>query len=500
MRTLGIVVAASMLLLSACGHRSEEVPLDDLVPDETVSPVSDLAYADVDWEGWTPVYGELRAADEEAVAEIGQRVSDLNASSWTVHEALTDTELAYTPEHVRGSWDRLDLHLDPREDPWDSVVTACTEDGCSELDHSDHSDDADTDAEALASTVAGPYAILRMQMGLPDEVEEALDEGPAAISTVASPAGPWDCLIVAEHRRDLEALVGSPVAFDAYGPGHSFVAWCVDARGLVLLDNQEGRQLPQYDAWRPGVDADATQLLPAAAVSEAPVDPTGDYEDALWATWHGVYEKVRPATRSDLTRLRDRTAALNETSWTGVLDGYGATMSVSPGHVRVDMGFAEWHFEAKGPPLQTPYVLCLEEGCVRVGTDPDTGGGPHVFNNDLDSMTFTWLVALSAQWDGGAGMTLDEPTLSAVVDSPVGPLDCLVAGDDAAALDGAAVEDADATGDEAAAPFCVDQRGLVQQVAGDGFFGMRMPYLSWRNGVDEGFDTYPFPVQDYGED
>ena len=490
---------ASVLLLSACGDKAEEVPLSDLVPDETVSPVSDLTYADVDWEGWTPVYGEMRAADEEAVAEIRQRVADLNTSSWTVHESLTDTELAYTPEHVRGSWDRLDLHVDPREDWYDAVVTACTEDGCSELDRSD---DVDTDAEALAGTVAGPYAILRMQLGLPDEVGEALDEGPAAISTVDSPAGPWECLVVAEHRRDLEALVGSPVTFDDYGPGHSFVAWCVDARGLVLKESSESSPVLLYDAWRPGVDEDAIELLPAAEVSEAPVDPAGDYEDALWATWHGVYEDVRPATRDDLTRLRDRTAVLNETSWTGVLDGYGATMSVSPEHVRVDMGFSEWHFDSTEGPFDTPYVLCVREEkvCIRVGKDADPGDSPHVFNNDLDSMTFTWLVALLAQRDAGAeDVSHDQTLLAAVVDSPVGPLDCLVSGDDPADLEGAAVGEEDGT-DEAAAPVCVDQRGLVQQVSDGGLFGMRMPYVSWHQGVDDGFDAYPFPVRDYGEE
>ena len=498
-RTLGLVVVGSMLLLSACGDKAEEVPLDDLVPDETVSPVSDLTYADVAWEGWTPVYGDLRPLDSGAAAEISQRVSDLSASSWTAHDAVTGTELSYTPEHVRARWDHVDVHYDPREDEYDRTYTACTEDGCAELDYSD---DQETDAEAVASQFGGQDAVLiRRQQDFPEEMADALRESEVALSTVDSPAGPWDCLVNAERRQDLQAMVGTPMIVDDYGPSHTFVSWCVDERGLVVIDNQEGRRwLAQYDAWRPGVDEDATDLLPAPRVTEAPIDPTGDYEDALWATWHGVYEEVRPATREDLARLRDRTAALNETSWTGVLDGYGATLSVSPDHARADLGFGEWHFDTKGAPFETPYVLCLheEEQCVRVGKDADSGGGPHMFNNDLDSMTFTWLVALSAQWDGGAGTSLDEPLLAAVVDSPVGPLDCLVPGDDAAVSRVLARVDGWTTRTEGA-PFCVDERGLVQQVSEGGLLGMRMPYLSWREGVDEGFDEYPYPVRDYND-
>ena len=59
---------------------------------------------DVDWEGWRGVYGELRPATDEVVAELRARVAGRNATAWTLHEAETGAEIAYTPEHVRASW------------------------------------------------------------------------------------------------------------------------------------------------------------------------------------------------------------------------------------------------------------------------------------------------------------------------------------------------------------------------------------------------------------
>jgi hypothetical protein len=503
---LGFVAVLVLLAASACtDSSSSEVPLDDLVPDSAApvaDPAADLVVSDVDWDGWTPVYGELRPADDEAVAEIRQRVTDLNASSWTAHEALTDTELAYTPEHARGSWDHVDLHVDPREDVYDATYTACLEDGCVELDNED-GDAAQERAEAMLGA-QGAWAfgdILRKQLGFPDSMADSLDEGEFALAAVESPAGPWDCLVNAERRADLRKLLGTTMAVEGDGPvPDTFVSWCVDGRGLVLLDNREGRTLPQYDSWHPGVDGAATQLVPAVAVTDAPIDAAGDYEGALWATWQGVYEDVRPATRADVARLRARVKARNRTSWTGVVDVLGAEVAVSPRHARVRAGIAEWHFEPGVTPMRPPYVLCVQEACVRVGKDADSHGLPHLFNNDLDWTTFTLQVLLAAQWGGVGPVPLDGSTVSAVVDSPVGPLDCLVSGEQEylSGLEGAKVG-INAEDDVEGPPFCVDQRGLVQQVDGAGLFGIQMPYTDWHEGVMDDIDDYPFPVRDYNQ-
>lgn len=492
MKTLGPLVAA-LFLLTACGDKSDDVPLDDLVPDATVAPVSDLAFEDADWEGWQPVYGAMRPADAAAVAEIAERVTDLNASSWTAHESTTDAEISYTPEHVRLRSDYLDLHLTPDLDLLASDMTACTDQGCSALDASD---EEDTEAEALAQGVRSPFFVLPMQLGLVEEIEEPLDEGTSAISTVDSPAGPVDCLVVGEEQRDVDDLVGQPVEVDA--DGRTFVGWCVDPRGLVLVGYSDRTQVPLFDAWRSGVDDQATELVPAPEVSEA-VDPTGDYEDVVWATWHGQFRDAHTVTEAEVQTLADRVAAFNETSWTGVLGGYGATMSVSPRHVRVDMGFGEWHFDKVGSPFKTPYVLCLhdEEQCVRVGKDAEVPeGSPHLFNNDLDSMTFTWLMAVGTQRAGLASPS-GEPPVLATIDSPVGPLDCLIDGLEAAEVDVDALESLMTSTTEESV-ICVDQRGLVQLSTG-GMLGPQGQYTSWHAGVDDGIDEVPYRVRDYND-
>jgi hypothetical protein len=492
MKTLGGLVAA-LFLLTACGDKSDQVPLDDLVPDATVAPESALAFEDADWDGWAPVYGEMRPADETAVAEIAARVTALNASSWTAHESTTDAEISYTPEHVRLRSDYLDLHFTPAEDVRLSEMTACLEDGCSELDPSD---DNDTKAEGLVESVRGAAFVFPVQLGLLEEIEEPLDEGMSAISTVDSPAGPVDCLVVAQTQRDLDGLVGRPM--ERHADGDTFVGWCVDQRGLVLVGTSTSWPVPLYDAWRPDVDGDVTELVAAPEVTEAPVDPTGDFEDVLWAVWEEEFRDAHTATDAEVQALEDRVSAFNETSWTGVLGGYGATMSVTPRHVRVGMGFGEWHFDTVGSPFKTPYVLCLhdEEQCVRVGKDAEVPeGSPHLFNNDLDSMTFTWLMALGTQRAGLASPTGDPPVL-ATIDSPVGPLDCLVDGLDAAELDVDALASLMTSTQESV--ICVDQRGLVQLSTG-GMLGAQGQYTSWHAGVDDGFDEIPYKVRDYND-
>ena len=140
-------------------------------------------------------------------------------------------------------------------------------------------------------------------------------------------------------------------------------------------------------------------------------------------------------------------------------------LSVSPEHARALAGFAEWHLDPGGRPLRSPYVLCLEKQCVRVGAQPRHRRSPHVFNNDLDSMTFMLRGCCSPQ-RLSRGIPLEQPMVAATVDSPVGPLDCLVGGasDDALAdLEGAPLPKEAALDLEAevAAPWCVDQRGMV---------------------------------------
>jgi len=508
-KTLGALLLVA-LCLSACdspaesGNRSASDPEGSTQHPESRSSGAQAGeddgdpVTDVDWDGWTGFHGELRPATEDVVTELRARVAARNATAWTAHEGGADAEVAYTPEHVRISWGYLDLHLDPREELDDASLTACLADGCSEMDE----DDEDSGPGRLVLTKAvAALPLLMAQLQSDDELDQILEEGfSTSVSTVDTPTGPWDCLVHGRRPRDVEALVGTEVVVEEAGrTTKGFTSWCVDQRGLVVLNGASAAPATaRYDAWHPGVDADAASLVPAAEATGTPIDPSGEYEDALWALWEGVYRDVRPATEADVAALRTRVTARNATSWTGVLDHLGTTLSVTPDHVRADSGYAEWHFSPGARPHRSPYVLCVDgEECVRIGPDAESDG-PHLTNDFLDGTTFLLQGLLLSQRQG-EDLDLERGMVSATVDSPVGPLDCLVRGTRRRidALEGApVVADPDPLR-PTVAPLCVDQRGLVTLTSDP--FTPAIPYSSWHEGVAEDHDTYPAPVRDYGE-
>lgn len=175
----------------------------------------------------------------------------------------------------------------------------------------------------------------------------------------------------------------------------------------------------------------------------------------------------------------------------------GVTLSVSPEHTRADAGYAEWHFEPSGPPSESTYVMCMDgDGCVRIGADAETDG-PHLTNDFLDGTTFLLQSLLGAQ-EAVEEVRLQRRMVFAAVDSPVGPLDCLVRGTQKRldTLEGARVA-GELPMQSTLAPLCVDQRGLVTIVGGS--FSPAIFYSSWREGVADDYDTYPGPVRDYNE-
>ena len=503
MKNLGVLLVLLTIGLSACGPRG-----DADAPSTSVSPSSDTGsgstddngepVTDVDWEGWTGVYGELQPATEDVIDELRARVAARNAATWTLHEAVTGAEIAYTPDHVRASRGSVDLHLDPRDDLGEAAVTACLEDGCTEVRAGE---DESTVTAVVDDMAADAFPLLEAQLhsdaGLDELLDEILDEGfVTSLATVESPIGPWDCLLHGPAVRDVEALVGTEVVLEEISPdAKGFPSWCVDQRGLVVLSaTSSWAMMSQYDSWHAGVDADATALIPAEGETAAPVDPVGEYDHVLWVTWEGVYRDVRPATEADVAAVRSRVLARNATSWTAVWDERGVTLSVSPEHTRADAGYAEWHFE----PDEAPYVMCVEDedGCVRIGPDAETDG-PHLTNDFLDGTTFLLQSLLGAQ-EAVEGVRLQRRMVFAGVDSPVGPLDCLVRGTQKRldTLEGARVA-GELPMQSTLAPLCVDQRGLVTILGGS--FSPEIFYSSWREGVADDYDTYPGPVRDYNK-
>ena len=495
---LGLVLA-----VSGCEAAARDTDEGD---DPGAVAVSDPgpAFDGADWDSWAGVYSDVRPATDEDVAELRARVAERNATTWTATDAESGAEIVYTPTHVRASWGYVDLHLDPRaQDDLPAEFTVCDEAACHGIDLLD--EDSVEDQRAIDAIAALPptglsvQVLLETQLMDDEDVEGVLDEGVMSVATVESPIGPLDCLVHVPRQRQVAGLEGAALLLPSPHTDDGFTSYCIDQRGLVLLGPHERSVIVRYTSWRAGVDPGATELVPAEGGPDpAPVDPTGDYDGVPWGTWDGVYRDVRPATEADVAAVRERILTRNATSWTGVVDQWGFTLSVTPTHVRADFGEGvELHLD----PNREPYVLCAEGDCLRIGPDAEVEG-PHVTNNFLDSMTFVTQSLVYWQRRDGAARLVD-PMVAATVDSPVGPLDCLVRGqsqEDLDDLDGAsAVPDLDGSPvvGPRSAPLCVDQRGLVTRT--EDVMTPLIVYSSWREGVEGDIETYPAPVVDYND-
>ncbi len=250
---------------------------------------------------------------------------------------------------------------------------------------------------------------------------------------------------------------------------------------------------------------------PAASATvhaeEADVVRAADYD-----TWQPSYRDVRAATAADIEVLRGRMADLAATSYTTRVPAMDLEIAHSPEHLRVRIGGAwtggyDVHLDpgAMGEEMLDigPFVVCSldEDGCTEVGRDRKTRGGPHMFNNGLDTLIFTAGTIVQTQdvVADGLGRTPAKGTSLAVVDSPAGPLDCVVTGGTAAQharLEGRAIDlSADPFSLGRRAPLstiCIDEHGLVV-LALPSLLAPVVPYTSFEEGVPDGYDEHADP-------
>lgn len=277
--------------------------------------------------------------------------------------------------------------------------------------------------------------------------------------------------------------------------------------GLVLLGAMTGCQEQDRQDDR-AIESSREETRSGASDAEVLVG---------YDTWQPTYRDVRPATPDDVVALRTRVADLNATTYTVEVLDLGIEIASSPEHVRVAFGAGapggfDLHLDpqAAGEELLDigSFVVCSTDdgSCVEVGEDPETGGGPHLFNNGIDTIVFTSgnivasqramaeaLDALAASDDGGASV--------AVVDSPGGALDCLVTGGtprrrdrlDGSAVDLAADPFSPVGGPRPLTTICVDEHGLVVLTV-PSLLSPVVPYGSFTAGVPSGFDEHPEPV------
>ncbi len=194
------------------------------------------------------------------------------------------------------------------------------------------------------------------------------------------------------------------------------------------------------------------------------------------------------ATPADVDALARRVEALNASEWTATFSEDDVELAAGPTHVRATIApGAALHLE---PGSLGAFVLCVEDdGCVEEVVTGQADEG------DLLAPMATYLVeAVRAQ--RSPGLHLDDETAYAVLDSPVGTLECLVG------LRGAALQNLEGarpdTGEGEPAPgtatedrVCVDERGLV--LLGHVRRAPLLEITSWNAGVPDGYDQHPEP-------
>lgn len=231
-----------------------------------------------------------------------------------------------------------------------------------------------------------------------------------------------------------------------------------------------------------------------------------------YESWEPVYGEVRPATAADVDSLRQRVIDLNESSYTASLPLMGLEIASAPDHVRVRFGDGgsggfDLHLDptASSEAFFGPFVMCSADdgSCVEVGEDgPKGGGGPHMFNNGMDTVIFWASGIVSTQHELPDRLPdADADASVTTVESPTGTLDCILTGatpEQRARLEGKPVDqEADPLireGDpEPLSTLCVDERGLVVVTLPSLMIGL-VPYGSVEPGVPDGFDEHPDPV------
>jgi hypothetical protein len=507
-RTSGALVVA-VVLLAGCGDKS----IDTRWADETVSPDASAAetvgaaaadgqaFDGADWDGWTATFADVRHVEDDDVDVLLARVDDLRAATWTAGYAGSGAEIAWTPEHVRVTGGPVAVHLDPTlGDTDDSFLAVCVAGGGCVVPP--EAEDAFDDPSLFTMAGESVMAVMTTALLTAEDVEEVLDEGTVFLTTIASPMGDLDCLVHAADDRAPSSLEGKEIDLTETQDGQDVrVSLCVDGRGLVVVSPSRG-SFTTYASWRPGVDGDVTeQVEPPDYVPTTPA-PGAELVDVFWGAWEPVYADVRATTDEEVDALRDRAAGLASRDWTATDATYGMEISYTPTRARVSIeGMLDAYTDPRNRSEEWEMVICDDEGCSHVGPDTEVDA-PHLTGSFSDAMIYTGLGAIRSQTRPPLG--LGEHTALATVDSPVGPLDCVVTGARARDVEVDALEGLALTLDPSAVdpdegpfllPVCVDSRGLVI-IDGTGLMGYN-PVRSWHEGVDGPMD-YPFEVEEYG--
>lgn len=285
-------------------------------------------------------------------------------------------------------------------------------------------------------------------------------------------------------------------------PVLTFIGAATLVLALAACGEQDGRGAASVDRATP-------TPTPTPLATASPDGTTASR--AEWKSWAPAFRDVRPATGIDRVDFSARVTDMAGSSWTAVDALTGIEIAYTPSHVRLrqrlDLGddVVEVHIDPsrRGEDMVPPLVFCFEGECTYY--DGRSDPGIEYFDyTDFDGVNV--VVPMVLHWlRRFDGFPEDRPASYAVVDSPVGPLDCLVIGDDERDLDHLnlpgkpaiiSFEEAIESG-EPYQPLCLDENDIP--VITGNVFKPVLAVSDWRPGVDDDVTAYPTEVRGLAE-
>jgi hypothetical protein len=135
---------------------------------------------------------------------------------------------------------------------------------------------------------------------------------------------------------------------------------------------------------------------------------------------------VRKAGARALAELVNLVAARNASEWTAQDELRGVTVAYTPSQVRVTVPRAAFYLDLGPSGPGSAYVMCVACSCVDAGAGVVTWG-PELTNTYLETMAAYVRDVVSDQVRTGV-FARRGPTMLATVDTPDGPLACVVHG------------------------------------------------------------------------
>ena len=276
---------------------------------------------------------------------------------------------------------------------------------------------------------------------------------------------------------------------------------------------------------RPGTRADAVDQAtptpsPRTPTPSRATSSTGSATDprtgttatrSEWKSWEPTFRDVRPATGTDRVDFTARVTGTAGGEWTMVDSLTGIEITYTPTHVRLRqrLDFAgdavEVHVDPRrrGEDMVPPMVFCFEGACTYYDGRHDPGI-EHFDYTDFDEINIGVPLVLTGLrlFDG---FPEGRPAAYAEVDSPAGPLHCIVVGDDERDIDhlnltGKPVIISFAEAYEIGEPYtpvCLDANNAL--VITGNVFNPVLAVADWRPGADDDIAAYPTEVRGLAE-